>query len=576
MPLEAQQDALVGTVLEGRFQVERLLGEGGMGRVYVADELRLRRRCALKVLLPELTEDKDCVERFLREAQAIAQIHHEHVVNIYHLGEDVNSGVVFFAMELLVGKDLETRLLERGRKPLSWQQVTIWMEQVASAMSAVHAAGMIHRDLKPSNVFLTAKRGGGEQVKLLDFGIAKTANHAALTSTGAALGTPFYMSPEQILAQALDSRTDIYSLGVLFFEALAGRMPFIGEPIQVAMQHCNVPPPTIRAVNPESGVPAELDAFIQRMLAKDRDARPQTMEEIEGFLHDLLAAHSAGPRPSTGPLPIAAPVSGGLHDSAPNHFGPDSTLTASASGAPAASTPAAKTVLAGSTPATGLPRVDTRTNLDNPRPPASTVEIHLDAGDAARPAGRNKLLVPVLAGAAALVLLLAFVFSGGDDPPADAGVPVAAPPPAKAAPVQPVQPPTPPVKPPDPPAQPRVEPVPTDSPGATGEPVPSDTAGEPKVEDSKGKKNPVVKTGDKTGDKPQDPMAKLRRAADGCRKTHKAVKGPKITVDYATGSDGSVTRAVPSQQDALGKCLADAVKATKFAPQLKLGLKIDL
>ncbi|MDC0675163.1 serine/threonine-protein kinase [Nannocystis radixulma] len=574
MPLESPQDPLVGTVLEGRFQVERLLGEGGMGRVYVADELRLRRRCALKVLLPELTEDKDCVERFLREAQAIAQIHHEHVVDIYHLGDDANSNVVFFAMELLVGKDLETRLLERARKPVSWQQVTIWMEQVASAMSAVHAAGMIHRDLKPSNVFLTAKRGGGEVVKLLDFGIAKTANHAALTSTGAALGTPFYMSPEQILAQALDSRTDIYSLGVLFFEALAGRMPFIGEPIQVAMQHCNVPAPTIAALNPEAGVPAELDAFIQRMLAKDRDARPQTMEDIEAFLHDLLPAYNPVARPITGPIPMAG---AGLNDSAPNHFGPDSTLlTASASGSPAISNPQQKTVIAGSTPASGLPRVDTRTNLDNQRPEAATVEIHLDA-EPPRPAGhQSKGLIPLLGGVAALVVLLAFVFSGGEDPPAPT-VPVAAPP-AKV--VEPVKPPEV-VKPPvPPPVEAKVEPVPSDTTDTAGaEPVPSDTAGDAKADDPKVKKPPVKtgeKAGEKTADKPADPMAKLRRAADACRKKHKAAKGPKITVDYATGSDGSVTRAVPSQQDALGKCLADAVKATKFAPQLKLGLKIDL
>jgi serine/threonine protein kinase len=116
MSLEAQQDALIGSVLEDRFQIERLLGEGGMGRVYVADELRLRRRCALKVLLPELMEEPDCVERFLREAQAIAQIRHENVVEIYHLGESQDAGVVFFAMELLVGKDLETRLRERIRR----------------------------------------------------------------------------------------------------------------------------------------------------------------------------------------------------------------------------------------------------------------------------------------------------------------------------------------------------------------------------------------------------------------------------------------------------------------------------
>ncbi|HEY8375447.1 MAG TPA: serine/threonine-protein kinase, partial [Nannocystis sp.] len=310
MALEAQQDALIGTVLEGRFRIERLLGEGGMGRVYVADELRLRRRCAVKVLLPELTQDKDCVERFLREAQAIAQIHHEHVVDIYHLGEDPGSGVVFFAMELLVGKDLETRLFERKGQPFPWQQVVVWMEQIAGAMAAVHAAGLIHRDLKPSNIFLTARRDGREQVKLLDFGIVKAANHAALTSTGAALGTPFYMSPEQILAQAIDWRTDIYSLGVVFFEALAGRMPFIGEPIQVAMQHCNIAPPRVADIAPEAGVPDEIEDLVQRMLAKDREARIQTMEEIEAFLHEFLPAYAGGPRTITGPIP---PISG-MHD----------------------------------------------------------------------------------------------------------------------------------------------------------------------------------------------------------------------------------------------------------------------
>jgi serine/threonine-protein kinase len=350
-------------------------------------------------------------------------------------------------------------------------------------------------------------------------------------------------------------------------------MPFIGEPIQVAMQHCNVPPPTIAALNPEAGVPAELDAFIQRMLAKDRDARPQTMEDIEAFLHDFLPAHNVGARPITGPIPMAG---AGLNDSAPNHFGPDSSLlTASASGSPAVSNPQQKTVIAGSTPASGLPRVDTRTNLDNQRPQASTVEIHLDA-ESPRPAPHHsKGLIPLLGGVAALVGLLAFVFSGGEDPPAPT-VPVAAPPTKVVEPVKPpevVKPPVP------PPVEAKVEPVPSDTTGAPPEPVPSDSAGDAKADDPKVKKPPVKtgeKTGDKTGDKPADPMAKLRRAAEACRKKHKAAKGPKITVDYATGSDGSVTRAVPSQQDALGKCLADAVKATKFAPQLKLGLKIDL
>jgi serine/threonine protein kinase len=227
-----------------------------MGRVYIADETRLRRRCAVKVLLPELAQDKDNVERFLREAQSIAQIHHENVVDIHHLGEDENFGVVFFAMELLSGEDLEMRLADRKKRPIAWLDVCRWMAQVAGAMGAVHAAGLIHRDLKPSNIFLNRRRDGREQVKLLDFGIAKGFNRSALTGTGAALGTPYYMSPEQILAEQLDPRSDIYSLGVLFFEAIAGRMPFIGEPIQVAMQHCNVLPPASHRRHPRPRHPA--------------------------------------------------------------------------------------------------------------------------------------------------------------------------------------------------------------------------------------------------------------------------------------------------------------------------------
>jgi serine/threonine protein kinase len=158
---------------------------------------------------------------------------------------------VFFAMELLVGEDLETRLRERIQNPIRLAADLPVDGAGRRRDGSVHAAGLIHRDLKPSNIFLSKRRDGREQVKLLDFGIVKSKDGAALTSTGAAIGTPFYMSPEQILAQELDHRTDIYSLGVLFFEALAGRMPFVGEAIQVAMQHCNVAPPTLRQVAPQ-------------------------------------------------------------------------------------------------------------------------------------------------------------------------------------------------------------------------------------------------------------------------------------------------------------------------------------
>jgi serine/threonine protein kinase len=305
--MSGDTDTLVGATLEGRFRIERLLGEGGMGRVYIADETRLRRRCAVKVLLPELAQDKDNVERFLREAQSIAQIHHENVVDIHHLGEDENFGVVFFAMELLSGEDLEMRLADRKKRPIAWLDVCRWMAQVAGAMGAVHAAGLIHRDLKPSNIFLNRRRDGREQVKLLDFGIAKGFNRSALTGTGAALGTPYYMSPEQILAEQLDPRSDIYSLGVLFFEALAGRMPFIGEPIQVAMQHCNVLPPRPTDVAPGPRHPVELEALVMAMLEKGRDVRMQSMDEVEQRL--LMFLPATGSSMITGPLarPLTLP-----------------------------------------------------------------------------------------------------------------------------------------------------------------------------------------------------------------------------------------------------------------------------
>ena len=279
-------DPLIGAVLEGQFLVERLIGRGGMGRVYIAESRRLKRRCALKVLLPELTADERCVERFLREAQAIAQIHHENVVDIHHLGED-QRGIVFFAMELLSGEDLASRLKRRDQHPFDWRQACRWMLQVARAIIAVHAAGLIHRDLKPSNVFLARTPDGGQQIKLLDFGIVKADDQATLTGTGTVIGTASYMSPEQIQGDPIDRRTDIYSFGVLFYEVLAGRKPFIGEPLQIAYQHCHSPPPSLRQFAPD--IPPELGQLVMNMLTKAVGERVQTVEAIEQILLEILS-----------------------------------------------------------------------------------------------------------------------------------------------------------------------------------------------------------------------------------------------------------------------------------------------
>ena len=568
--MSGETDTLVGTTLEGRFRIERLLGEGGMGRVYIADETRLRRRCAVKVLLPELSQDKDNVERFLREAQSIAQIHHENVVDIHHLGEDADQGVVFFAMELLSGEDLEMRLADRKKRPIAWLDVVRWMAMVAGAMGAVHAAGLIHRDLKPSNIFLNRRRDGREQVKLLDFGIAKGFNRSALTGTGAALGTPYYMSPEQILAEQLDPRSDIYSLGVLFFEALAGRMPFIGEPIQVAMQHCNVLPPRPTDVTPDLEIPGELEALVMAMLEKGRDVRIQSMEEVEQRLMMFL--------PSTGSSMITGPLS------RPLTFPPNSEVLQSGLHEPP---PSARSSAQMSTAPTGqLPA--------GPRTDARSLEIHFDttpdAADAETKTNtsptpvrmpQQRMLLIAAAGAAVLVLVaIVIAMSGGSgETPKPPETPVATP--AKEPVVTaPVTPPTKNVAPPDPT-------------GAT--PTTNDTAGnDTAAADSAG--NDTADSGDKPPDGPittptkkppvdpakipekkeKDPIKQIQSAAAKCRKTHKAVGGPKITIRYDIASDGSIKKATTSGTDALSKCLSDAVARVKFPPKLALGQKIDL
>ena len=477
----APTDPLIGVVLEDRFRIERMLGEGGMGRVYAATELLLRRRCAVKVLLPEFARDKDCVARCLREARAIAQIRHENVVDIYHLGGDAESGVVFFAMELLTGEDLESRVAARMARPFTWQQVCGWMAQVAGAMAAVHDAGVIHRDLKPSNIFLHRRPDGREQIKLLDFGVAKVTDHATLTKTGDAFGTPFYMSPEQILAQPLDARTDVYSFGAVLFELLAGRVPFGGEPIQVAMQHCNVAPPPL-----EAPIPPELAALVLRMLAKDREARPQTMAEIERTLRGF-----ADYREFSSPQ-VAQPRS------------------------PVSATPA--------------------------------------------PRGRPRWWLWAMLSAAALGVAVLLLLSLRAPRPPDP-VPLLIHPPATSEP--PSAPPstsTPEAK---PEAPPMVEVRESDLPSSAR---PAEAA----------KDAPAVSRPEKPKPSTVDPLKSVRRAALACRQKFRATQGAPITVDYAIGSDGSVTRAVPTVDSELGRCLAQSVRSAVFPPKLRLGLKIAL
>jgi serine/threonine protein kinase len=297
----ADHDRLLGVTLEGRYQLLKLLGKGGMGRVYLAEERLLRRHCAVKLLPREHTENATNVERFLREAQVIARVRHENIVEIYSFGQDPD-GEVFYVMELLSGEDLEARLKDPARGLPDWHELCAWGVQICRALAAVHDAGFVHRDLKPGNLFLTRRSDGSALIKLLDFGIARPAE-SQLTGTGALLGTVAYMSPEQVQALPLDGRSDIYALGILLYRAIAGRPPFRGDPVQVIQQHVHAPPPALLPLAQGRSLPVALLDLIDRCLRKSCEERFQSMREVEAVLSALLAEQSPRLADSVAPTP---------------------------------------------------------------------------------------------------------------------------------------------------------------------------------------------------------------------------------------------------------------------------------
>lgn len=272
---------LTGTLLGGRYRVLELLGDGGMGCVYAAEHVDLRRKLAVKVLREELSSVQDNVERFLREAQAASGIDHPNVVDITDFGR-TPSGSVYFVMEYLEGEEL-ARLMHR-EAPLPWTTAQIIVAQVARGLHAAHEVGIIHRDLKPANIFLTRGPKRELVVKLLDFGIAKLTRQGRrpLTGQGAIFGTARYMSPEQAAGKDVDPRSDIYATGVVLYEMLTGAAPFESDNfIAVANQHMTAPvvPPRERA--PNANIPESVESLILRTLAKEPSERYQTMLEFE-------------------------------------------------------------------------------------------------------------------------------------------------------------------------------------------------------------------------------------------------------------------------------------------------------
>ena len=279
-------------VVGDSYRIKCLLGKGGMGNVYLAEHLIIGKQYALKMLAPEQVTEENW-NRFQIEGKAIARLDHPNIVKVYNMGVD-KTGVPFYVMDLLPGDSLQD-LLKSGKTPDFDSLLSIFL-QIASALDYSHSRGVIHRDVKPSNIMLVprgqatgSKYGGVYEARLVDFGIAKMvdfsdADKQRLTATGQVFGTPFYMSPEQCLGNSLDARSDIYSFGCAFFQALTGRPPFQGETaLETVMMHLHEEPPTLEAAAANYTSP-ELESLVNKLLLKDRERRYGSMGQV---IHDM-------------------------------------------------------------------------------------------------------------------------------------------------------------------------------------------------------------------------------------------------------------------------------------------------
>ena len=280
------------TIANGHYEFIRLIGEGGTGVVYQCVEQPLNKYVAIKVLRQELVEDKKQIDLFKHEAKLAAQLHHAHIVDIYEVNREKSLGkeIHYLVMEYLPGGSLTTKL----QSGINIKQSLDWMKQLLKAIGYAHEQGIVHQDVKSANVFLSEDG----QVKIGDFGLARLTkaaysgsfqdemNEEQIKVFAQKMGTPAYMSPELCYGELQDERSDIYSLGVLFFEMLTGKVPFeaLGM-IELARQHISKPVPAMSRLNPE--IPPILDDMVKRMMAKDKAARFQSTEEILSILEYL-------------------------------------------------------------------------------------------------------------------------------------------------------------------------------------------------------------------------------------------------------------------------------------------------
>jgi serine/threonine protein kinase len=296
---------LVGSILADRYHVIRRIGEGGMGQVYLAEHVKMRRKSAVKVLHQGMVHDPDAISRFNREASNASQIQHPNVAAIYDFGE-TSEGLIYLAMEFVDGEPL-TKIIERHGALTAARAADIG-EQVASALEAAHDMGIIHRDLKPDNIMITRGRAGEDVAKVVDFGIAKAmeADDQKVTKTGLAIGTPEYMSPEQLGGDVLDSRTDIYSLGLVTFNMLTGKLPFPSVVSREALiMRLTEKPRTLAEIRNDVKWPPELQTVMDKALANHPADRYQHVSQFGRELVTAVATMPESAFTSTGTLELS-------------------------------------------------------------------------------------------------------------------------------------------------------------------------------------------------------------------------------------------------------------------------------
>jgi eukaryotic-like serine/threonine-protein kinase len=457
------RDPLIGMKL-GEYELRSRIGVGGMGFVYDGIQPLIGKRVAVKVLRPELAQAPEQVARLLAEARAVNAIRHRGIIDIFGFGQ-VPDGRQYIVMEFLDGQPLDAYMAEKGRLPPT-EALSI-LDEVLAALGAAHGAGVVHRDLKPSNIFLVREPGGTRYVKLLDFGLAKQGQsggsaRTAQTRTDMVVGTPEYMAPEQARGQAVGPMTDLYAMGVVTFEMVTGRLPFIGtSPVDLLMKHVDARPPRPSEFIPE--LPPALDAFILQMLTKDPEARPGSADALRQQLHRLrrtmlrptraqassqgAAAATRAPTPAPSPTtePGAPPVA------EPATSAPRASEPTTAPGTPATSEATAAPVPSAASEATTAP---SEAAAASPRPPTPAEPLsHALTPAEIRAAGVSSSLrglLPVGLGVAALLAAGAVLLFRGEEPqPPAVSAPVTSTPPDPAPPpTSPVEPPTPPVEPP--------------------------------------------------------------------------------------------------------------------------------